>query len=104
MTTYNSRMQRKAQRDAVSVYRSGPSCVCTPNESRRKEGHHIYKKGWEIRVALTSRKEAADAARTLARAGLRPGRPYPKSATRWILPVYGRDATKEFLKWVAEAV
>lgn len=92
----------RTQREAVARYLSGPGCIRFPNDDRRDEGHDVYKKGWEVRFAVRSRPEAAEVNRILVRAGLSPGRPYRKSPTRWILPVYGRDPVHRFLAWVEE--
>lgn len=92
----------KIQREAVSLYESTSSCVRTPSEQRRQEGHEAYKKGWEVRFAVATKADAAEASRLLIRAGLSPGRPYRKSPRLWILPLYGKVPVLRFLEWLEE--
>jgi hypothetical protein len=66
-----------------------------PNPKRLREGHERYKKGWEVRLVLTSWLELRQVRRELSAVGLKAGRPYRK-ATRWVQPVYGREAVAFF--------
>lgn len=86
------------QRAAVEAMRSG-SCVRLPNGKRRLEGAAAYKKGWEIRFYSDSQNEANRLCRILGKAGLHAGRPYQKHKSRWIVPLYGREAVTEVLYW-----
>jgi hypothetical protein len=86
----------------VDLYRRGPGGVRAPDQERRKEGPRRYKKGWEVRFAVTA--EAIDeASGLLERAGLKSGAPFRKSRRQWIVPVYGRGNVQRFLTWAEEA-
>lgn len=88
-----------AQRQAVEAFRRG-AFVRAPSKARLKEGHRTYKKGWEIRFPVGSRSEADVLRRLLKQAGLDAGRAYRKSATSWILPLYGKESVARFLGWL----
>ncbi|MFQ5748741.1 MAG: hypothetical protein ACE5H3_04700 [Planctomycetota bacterium] len=64
-----------------------------------EEGHHVYKKGDEVRLVADSRRELAEIRRLLKDAGFKPGRPFPKGR-QFRQPLYGRDAVGRFLELV----
>lgn len=99
MNAKTDRQSREDREAVVALLRAG-SCVRAPSKTRLKEeSYREYKKGWEVRFYADSKEHAARIGRTLGRAGLAAGRPYQKSADRWILPLYGREAVAELLQW-----
>jgi hypothetical protein len=72
--------------------------IRAPSEERRRELGPRYKKGWEVRLALTSRAELDEVRRLLREMGLGPAKPFRK-ATQWVQPVYGRKAVDIFEGW-----
>ncbi len=72
-------------------------CIRQPNAERAREAtYENYKKGWEVRISVMSAAERKDVERRLTKLGLKPGKPYRKSAKMWIVPVYGKDAVELF--------
>lgn len=66
-------------------------------ERRKRVGSSLYKKGFEVRLVLTSEEELREARRLLEVVGLRPGKPFRKNS-RFVQPIYGRSALDWFLK------
>jgi len=66
-----------------------------PDFDKRKRLGTRYKKGWEVRLVLTSEDELEEARHLLAKAGLTAGRPFAKH-NRWVQPVYGKEAVEFF--------
>lgn len=62
----------------------------------KRETYEGYKKGWEVRFSAASVKDRKEIQRRLIELGLKPGKPYRKSQTMWIVPVYGREAVEMF--------
>jgi hypothetical protein len=74
--------------------------VRTQNAKRLEdEGYMAYKKGAEVRLALFSKSELKDAQRAMKALQFAPGNPYEKNK-RFILPIYGKEATERFLKLI----
>jgi hypothetical protein len=70
--------------------------VRVPSPEKRKDLTTTkYKKGWEARLVLRSKREVDQARRLLARQGFAAGRPFEK-ARQWVLPVYGKRAVEFF--------
>lgn len=63
---------------------------------RLKEGRDYYKKGFEVRLVAKNKTELREMQRALKVVGFRPGKPFLKGK-QYCLPIYGRDAVKEFL-------
>lgn len=99
MPTIDAMSPVAAHRRAVKAFLDG-GYVRTPNEDRRAEGHHLYKKGWEIRFILHSKPEVARLVRVLEDAGLTPGSAYRRSPNTWAVPVYGREQVTRFMGWM----
>lgn len=89
-----------AHRRAVKAFLEG-GCIRTPNEDRRSaEGHHVYKKGWEVRFVVRSKSDVARLLCLLADAGLTAGSSYRRSPNTWAIPVYGREQVTRFMGWL----
>ena len=69
-------------------------------EERLEEGSKAYKKGWEVRLVLTTPEETIAVASALETVGIRPGRTFLKYR-RIVMPIYGLGPTSEFLKLVS---
>jgi hypothetical protein len=63
------------------------------NPLRRRRDDQSYKKGYEVRFAVSGEAEAQELQRLLKAVKLRPGKPYPKHQ-RIVQPVYGRAAVE----------
>jgi hypothetical protein len=63
---------------------------------RERDGHRVYKKGYEIRFVAFSEDEAQQIFEALGVAGFRPGSPWLKFG-RIIVPVYGKAQTERLL-------
>ena len=63
---------------------------------RKRVGSFLYKKGFEVRLVLTSEEELREARRLLEAVGLRPGKPFRKHS-RFVQPVYGKIALDWFI-------
>lgn len=75
-------------------------CLRRQDERRlRREGHDSYKKGDEVRLIATSRRELSRLRRALAEAGFQAGKPFEKG-TRWCQPIYGREQVRRFLRLI----
>jgi hypothetical protein len=74
-------------------------CIRAPNPARRRAEPRDYKKGWEVRLAATTRRELRFLRQMLRKCGFKCGRAYHKRAG-WILPLYGRAAVERFCKLV----
>ena len=70
-----------------------------PNRERREEEGSSYKKGYEVRLVVTTLREAAQIRRSLKEVGLKGGKPF-KKAKQWVQPVYGQAAVEYFQKFV----
>jgi hypothetical protein len=70
--------------------------VRRPDPDRRVEGHHSYKKGWELRFVMENADDAFTILELLQRAGIPNGRAFRKNG-RIVLPVYGRRAVTDLL-------
>jgi hypothetical protein len=89
-----------AQRGVVDWYLRWGGCIRRPNEARRPEGSDSYKKGWEVRFYVATKRDAVALQKLLKRAELRGGRPYKKTPKRWIQPLYGRESVGRFMEWL----
>ncbi len=69
-------------------------CVRMPSAARIPEGHADYKKGWEVRIVVDTRRELSEVRRLLKALKLLPGKPYVKGP-RWVQPIYGRLAVQK---------
>ncbi len=70
-----------------------------PNSARReREGHQVYKKGYEVRLVAGSKSELRQIRSLLRRAGFSVAKPYAK-AQQWVQPVYGRQAVERFCQF-----
>jgi hypothetical protein len=65
-----------------------------PSAARLPEGHADYKKGWEVRIVVDSRRELSEVRNLLKALKLLPGKPYVKGP-RWVQPIYGRVAVQK---------
>lgn len=65
----------------------------------RTEGCAHYKKGAEVRLFASSKRELGELRRALQRAAFAPGSPFEKGR-RWCQPLYGRDEVERFLRLV----
>jgi len=66
-----------------------------PDPDRRKQDGKAYKKGYEVRLGLSTRREVSEVRRLLREVGLRPGKDY-KHHSDYVVPLYGREAVKWF--------
>jgi hypothetical protein len=64
-------------------------------ERRTELGSRVYKKGYEVRLVVSTRAELARVRRMLSQVGLKPGRPF-KKGLQWIQPIYSMTAVKWF--------
>ncbi len=67
-----------------------------PNPERRKEGQ-AYKKGYEIRLPLSSETELKSAQKALTALGFSVGKPFKKNL-QIVLPIYGRNQVDRFIR------
>ncbi len=72
-----------------------------PNPDRREEDPDNYKKGYEIRWVVATRRETAAIRRLLRRVGIKGGKPFLKNR-KWVQPVYGKKALERFKEWLEE--
>lgn len=72
-----------------------------PNFERRKAESRTYKMGYEIRLAISTKRELAELRRMIRAAGLKPGKPFAKE-TLTIQPIYGRQAMDRFMQMLSE--
>lgn len=72
-----------------------------PNPERQQEGYRHYKKGWEVRLSVKSLDDLEMVRRLLVESGFETGRPFRKQS-RWVQPLYGRDAVERFLSLVQQ--
>ncbi|MFQ6114631.1 MAG: hypothetical protein ACE5NG_11210 [bacterium] len=70
-----------------------------PNDARREEEPHDYKKGYEIRLLANTRREIMAIRRLLRQVGLKGGRPFKKH-NQWVQPIYGKQAMDRFNMWL----
>ncbi len=54
-----------------------------------------YKKGYEVRLGVSTKKEVTEVKKALREVGLTPGRDY-KHHNDYVVPLYGRDAVNWF--------
>jgi hypothetical protein len=76
-------------------FRNG--CIRYPKPERLKEGHAVYKKGYEIRWTALNNDEHSRILQLLKKVGFNHGKPFKKN-NRIIIPVYGYDKLAEFQK------
>ena len=79
-------------RVASSIVRSG-------ERKRLEEEGQTYKKGYEVRLVVSTLREAAQIRKSLKEVGLKGGKPF-KKAKQWAQPVYGQAAVKYFQRFV----
>jgi len=78
----------------LAFHRNG--YVRVANLARRKElGAMVYKKGYEVRIIVTTEAELSPLQDLVRRAGFKPGKPFRK-AHQWAQPVYGKAAVEWF--------
>jgi hypothetical protein len=80
----------------IRKYARRNAFVRYPNPERRKEGQ-TYKKGYEIRLPLSSEDELRSVQKALADLGFSVGKPYKKHI-QMVLPIYGRDQVYRFIR------
>jgi len=66
-----------------------------PDPQRRESMGSNYKKGYEVRLGVSTRKEVVEVKKALRQVGLNPGRDY-KHHNDYVVPLYGRDAVDWF--------
>jgi hypothetical protein len=66
------------------------------------EGYLGYKKGDEVRLVARDQRELKHIQELLTRADFPHGRPYAKGR-QIVLPIYGREAVRRFLKLVGNS-
>lgn len=71
------------------------------NAKRRRKEKRGYHKGDEIRLVAESTRELREIGQLLRSAGFEPGTPFAKHS-RWVQPLYGRNAVAEFSKLIGE--
>jgi hypothetical protein len=70
-----------------------------PNPLRQeREGHQVYKKGYEVRLVAYSKRELQLIRRLLRQADFSLVKPHEKYL-RWVQPVYGREAVERFCEF-----
>ncbi len=72
-----------------------------PNAERRDEEKQAYKKGYEIRLVVDTKRELADVRRLLRQLELKGGKPFQKG-NRWVQPIYGKAALDRFSVWLTK--
>jgi hypothetical protein len=99
METSRSKSPARLNRDeallAEVFVRSG--CFRVPNARRRKCDGQSYKKGYELRLAVTGPEELSAVRRSLLQLGITPGEPYRKSR-RTVQIVYGKKSVMTFVR------
>jgi hypothetical protein len=70
-------------------------CIRMPNLERRRKDGLGYRKGYEVRLAASSRDELKEIRAALQTVGIRGGRAYPKGR-QFVQPIYGADGVKWF--------
>src|SRR2546427_9216150 len=69
------------------------------DEQRKRKDAQKYKKGSEVRFVVGTRGELEIVRGLLRQVGLKPGAPFQKHS-RWVQPVYGREAVDRFVNRV----
>ncbi len=72
-----------------------------PNLERREKESATYRKGYEIRFVVATKRQLAEIRRLLRRVGFKPGKPFQKHS-RWVQPVYGRHVMQQFRSWMKQ--
>ncbi len=82
----------------LAEYVRANSYARMPNPDRQDEGYEAYKKGYELRIVVRTQDDLRRVRRLLTDAGITPGKAFRK-AQQWVVPVYGRSAVNELLKF-----
>ncbi|MCI0699654.1 MAG: hypothetical protein L0241_01020 [Planctomycetia bacterium] len=84
-----------ATEELVELYQRG-GCIRQPNPVRRAEEKRTYKKGYEVRLYVTTKTELTRIRRLLRQVGFKKlGSAYGKHRG-YIQPLYGQEAVKWF--------
>ncbi len=85
----------EAARKLVALFREA-GYVRTPDPERcEREDSRSYKKGWEVRLVVSSKRELDQARSLLRQCGFRVPKAWMKSS-RYVQPVYGEQAVAWF--------
>jgi len=87
---------------SLADYVRANSYARMPNPDRQDEGYEAYKKGYELRIVVRTQDDSRKLRRLLNEAGISPGKQFRK-ANQWVVPVYGRTAVSQLLKYKSKA-
>jgi len=91
-----------AEPASIADYVRTNSYARVPNAERQDEGWAAYKKGYELRIVVKTQHELKQLRRLLLAAEIQPGKAFRK-AQQWVVPVYGKAAVTELLKYKSKA-
>ncbi|MBI4675551.1 MAG: hypothetical protein HY741_28235 [Chloroflexi bacterium] len=86
----------------IADYVRTNSYARVPSAERQDEGWTAYKKGYELRIVVKTQDDLKQLRRLLLDAGIQPGKAFRK-AKQWVVPVYGKAAVTELLKYKPKA-
>lgn len=68
-----------------------------PDMNRRKKEKAGYKKGYEVRIPVTTYSELRELRKVLSLLGFSPAKPYKKNL-QYVQPLYGKEQMNKFIK------
>jgi hypothetical protein len=81
--------KKRAKTLIVEAFENGGYCRVRDPFRQAEEGQRVYKKGYEVRLPVRTKREARTLAAALKAWGIHSGKPFAKSRS-FILPVYGK--------------
>ncbi len=91
---------REARRFLRLIFRKN-GYLRLPNPARRGSDSQNYKKGYEVRLVLDTKKELQDTRRVLQQSGFQTSSVFTKGR-KFVQPIYGKSAVEAFCKLVRE--
>lgn len=89
-----ARGNKGARRALAEVFRTR-GYLREPDAKRREDEGKTYKKGYEVRLGVSTKREVTQVRKLLREAGLEPGKDY-RHHNAYVVPLYGPEAVAYF--------